>query len=130
LLESSNFFSIIDEPEPYKDGIRINSPHYLVKLTDDFKGTQQYTLVISQYEKSTTIYYTLKAYSTIQFELNELKESYNSKYKKEIVSKWSGKSAGGCGNYPDTYKNNPLFQLEIQNNEIRNCVKIELRGPQ
>lgn len=86
--------------------------------------------MISQYEKSTSIYYTLKIYSTNQFDFHELKEPYNPKYKKEIVGKWSGKSAGGCGNYPDSYKNNPLFQLEIPNNEIKNCIKIELKGPQ
>jgi calpain-7 len=65
-------------------GIRINSPHYLVKLVDD--ETVTYTLVISQYEKYNSIYYTLKTYSTQQFELNEIKEPYNSKYSKRVIN--------------------------------------------
>lgn len=110
--------------------MRINSPHYLVKITEDLKGPISYTLVLSQYEKSTSIYYSLRAYSTIPFELNELKDLYNSKYSKDIVGKWAGKTAGGCTNYQDTYKNNPVYQIELNNNEVKNCVKIELKGPQ
>ena len=72
------------EPEPYKEGIRINSPHYLVKLVDDEPGPISYTLVISQYEKYNSIYYTLRTYSTQPFQLNEIKEPYNPKYTKRV----------------------------------------------
>jgi calpain-7 len=73
------------EPEPYREGVRINSPHYLVKLIDDGKGPVSYTLVISQYEKYNSIYYTLRAYSTLPFQMSELKEPYNSKYSKSVI---------------------------------------------
>jgi len=73
------------EPEPYKEGIRINSPHYLVKLVDDFTSSSLiYNLVVCQYEKSTSIYYTLRAFSTSSFTINELKEPYNPKYTKKV----------------------------------------------
>jgi calpain-7 len=73
------------EPEPYKEGIRINSPHYLVKLVDDFTSSSLiYNLVVCQYEKSTSIYYTLRAFSTSSFTINELKEPYIPKYTKKV----------------------------------------------
>ena len=76
------------EPEPYKEGIRINSPHYLVKLLDDFASSSLvYNLVVCQYEKSTSIYYTLRAFSTSPFTINELKEPYNPKYSKKVTRK-------------------------------------------
>ena len=118
------------EPEPYKEGIRINSPHYLVKLEDDCSNPLVYTLVISQYEKYNSIFYTLRTYSTVSFEMNELKEPYNQKYFKRVTGKWQGKSAGGCSNHQDTYRNNPLFHLTIANSLTTNCIKIELKGPQ
>ena len=76
-------FEIV-EPPPFKEGVRINSPHYLVKLVDDELGPINYTLVVCQYEKYKSIYYTLRAYSTSPFELQEIKEPYKSKYKKTV----------------------------------------------
>lgn len=73
------------EPPPYKEGIRINSPHYLVKLVDDEPGPIVYTLVISQYEKYNSIYYTLKTYSTQPFDLSEIREPYKAKYHKKVI---------------------------------------------
>jgi calpain-7 len=72
------------EPAPFKEGVRINSPHYLVKLVDDEPGPILYTLVISQYEKYHSIYYSLKVYSTMPFDLNEIKEPYKVKYAKKV----------------------------------------------
>ena len=42
-----------------KEGIKINTPHYLCKLTDIIKGTRLYTLIVAQFE-NVTIHYTLK----------------------------------------------------------------------
>ena len=73
------------EPEPFKEGVRINSPHYLVKLVDEGpSGPNQYTLVVSQYEKSKSIYYTLRAYCTVPFLLSEIKEPYKKKYQRTV----------------------------------------------
>jgi calpain-7 len=132
-------------------GVRINSPHYLVKLVDDCSSPITYTLVIAQYEKNNTVYYTLRAYSTLPFKMNELKEPYNPKYTKKVnlitkiiksilkliyllnlkvVGKWDRNNAGGCSNNQETYKNNPLYQINLNNNSALNCIKIELKGPQ
>lgn len=116
------------EPAPFKEGVRINSPHYLVKLVDECSDSVVYTLVIAQYEKSKSIYYTLRAYSTNPFSLNEITEPYNKKYWKRISGKWEGASAGGCSNNRQTYKNNPTYEISLNNSNA--SLKIELKGPQ
>ncbi|KAK4471082.1 hypothetical protein MN116_000600, partial [Schistosoma mekongi] len=57
------------------DSVRINSPHCLVKMLQD-PGTSNYILLISQYEKSITIYYTLRVYSTAPFTLSKIIDPY------------------------------------------------------
>lgn len=71
-LFPNNFWNILDDPPPYLDGVRINSPHYLCKLKIDSNSASRYTLVVSQYEKMRTIYYTLRAYGTCPFTLRKL----------------------------------------------------------
>merc|ERR1719273_1474690 len=48
------------DPPPYIDGVRINSPHYLCQTTISNEMPRKMTLVVSQYEKSTTIHFTLR----------------------------------------------------------------------
>lgn len=75
----------IVDPPPYIDGVRINSPHYLCKIVAKESGScLKYTLVISQYEKSQTIHYTLRAYSSAPFQLKKLVSPY--KYRDEVCS--------------------------------------------
>ena len=118
------------EPPPYKEGVRINSPHYLVKLVDDCTSPLMYTLVVSQYEKYNSIYFTLRAYCTMPFQMNELKEPYNPKYTKKLSGQWKGITAGGCSNNQETYMKNPVYQIVLNNNDSSNYLKIELKGPQ
>lgn len=47
----------------------------------------------------------------------------------QITGAWKGKSAGGCGNYPETTVFNPTYQLKIDNERADNQILIELRGP-
>lgn len=63
---------LLDDPEPYISGTRINSPHYLSKIVLNDKTPSKFTLVVSQYEKMHTIHYTLRAYATCPFTMNEL----------------------------------------------------------
>lgn len=53
-----SFFRVSDNP--FLEGTKINSPFYLAKLNAP-KGTNRFTLVVSQYEKTNTIHYTIKA---------------------------------------------------------------------
>ena len=67
--------------EPFIDGTRINSPHYLCKIP--IQGDcKDYTLVISQYQKTQTIYFTLRLYSVVPFTLKEIVKNY--KFKEEV----------------------------------------------
>ncbi|XP_040819030.1 calpain-7 isoform X5 [Ochotona curzoniae] len=48
------------------------------------------------------------------------------KFITQINGKWSGQSAGGCGNFPETHKNNPIYQFHM---DKPGPLLIELRGP-
>lgn len=41
-------------------GVKINTPHYLAKMEGIVKGTSTYTVIVSQLESLSTIYYTLR----------------------------------------------------------------------
>lgn len=66
----------LDDPPPFIDGVRINSPHYLCKIKLSDTSARKYTLVLSQYEKMHTIFYTLRAYATFPFKLEPIKNPY------------------------------------------------------
>lgn len=87
---------------------------------------KNYTLVVSQYEKTTTIYYTLRAYSRSPFEFKAIPCKFVGKQR--INGEWKGPRAGGCQNHQATYRNNPRYSLKIGPKEQNNLV-IELRGP-
>ena len=74
---------LLDDPPPYKDGIRINSPHYLCKLIENKKNAT-YTLVVSQYEKNNTIHYTLRVFATCEFSLTKIVDPYKKQYEKRV----------------------------------------------
>ena len=80
--------SFLDDPPPYIDGVKINSPHYLCKIILGPDSTRNYTIVVSQYEKSSTIYYTLRAYATCPFNLSEIKDSYIQEKEVNIDHTW------------------------------------------
>lgn len=115
-------------PAPYKDGIRINSPHYLCKMVEP-KGISKYTLVISQYEKNNTISYTLRIYSSCEFSLSKITDPYKKEYEKRVSGQWKGSSAGGCGNYRESHSNNPIYQLRVDGSGTDNFILVELLGP-
>jgi len=49
--------------KPLVQGIKINSPHYLAKFEHP-GGKQSYSIVISQHEKSTNLYFSLKVFAS------------------------------------------------------------------
>ncbi|CAI7935190.1 calpain-7 isoform X1, partial [Podarcis lilfordi] len=112
------------DPPPYIDGIRINSPHYLTKIKLTSPGTHTFTLVVSQYEKQNTIHYTLRVYSVCKFNFCKIPTPYT--ISKRVNGQWKGQSAGGCGNFRETAKNNPIYQFQL---DKAGPLLIELRGP-
>ncbi|XP_029166810.1 calpain-7-like isoform X1 [Nylanderia fulva] len=114
------------DPPPYIEGVKINSPHYLCKIKLGEQSDTKYTLVISQYEKTNTIYYTLRAYGTCRFILQKIPQLF--KYEKEVTGQWKGITAGGCGNHP-TYTNNPRYQIILESANNNNYLLIILKGP-
>lgn len=114
------------DPPPYIDGVRINSPHYLCQMVQKDNSPQRYSLVISQYEKSATLHFSLRVYSTLPFSLKKIEDPCS--FKKELKGEWSvkNKTAGGCGNNRETYADNPRFQIDSD----KDChLIIELLGP-
>lgn len=113
------------DPAPYIDGIRINSPHYLCKIRLDPNAARKYTLVVSQYEKTTTIFYTLRAYCREPFELKSLDGYLTTNI--QVTGEWnsSNSTAGGCQNHK-TYRNNPLYKVTLAND---GNLAVELRAP-
>ena len=43
----------------------------------------------------------------------------------QVTGQWKGASAGGCGNYKDSYKHNPIYQFNL---ERAGPLLVELRG--
>lgn len=113
------------DPAPYIDGIRINSPHYLCKIRLDPNAPRKYTLVVSQYEKTSTIFFTLRAYCREPFELKSLDVNWTTNI--QVNGEWnsSNNTAGGCQNHK-TYRNNPLYKVTLANDAD---LVIELRAP-
>lgn len=81
---------------------------------------------MAQYEKTTTIYYTLRAYSRNPFEFKAIQQNFACR--KTINGEWKGPRAGGCQNHPQTYRNNPKYSLKLGPKNLSNLI-IELRGP-
>uniref|UniRef100_A0A665THD3 Calpain catalytic domain-containing protein n=1 Tax=Echeneis naucrates TaxID=173247 RepID=A0A665THD3_ECHNA len=98
-------------------------PHYLTKIRLTSAGTHTFTLVVSQYEKQNTINYTLRVHSGCKFTFSKI--PYPFTHTKRINGQWKGLTAGGCGNYKDSYKQNPIYQINL---ERPGPLLIELRG--
>lgn len=80
---------------------------------------------MSQYEKSTTIFYTLRAYAREPFELKEINSHWATNI--QVNGEWSSENstAGGCQNHK-SYKSNPLYKVTLPSDG--NLI-VELRAP-
>nr|CAD2175334.1 unnamed protein product [Meloidogyne enterolobii] len=118
------------EPKPILEGTRINSPHYLCQLIVRDPGTNKFTLVLAQYEKMKTIYYSLRIFSSSEFKCGNIPSPY--KYHKKETGNWKGEMAGGCGNDSNGGNfrlKNPLFHIEFEDGSDENEFLIDLKGP-
>ncbi|CDQ78819.1 unnamed protein product [Oncorhynchus mykiss] len=64
-----------------------------------------------------------QVYSGCKFSFSKIPTPFT--HTKRINGQWKGPSAGGCGNYKDSYKHNPIYQFNL---ERPGPVLIELRG--
>ncbi|GMR41989.1 hypothetical protein PMAYCL1PPCAC_12184 [Pristionchus mayeri] len=112
------------DPKPLYDGTRINSPHYLCQMVISDPGPNHFTLLVAQYEKTKTIYYTLRVYSSAPFHLSPIIDQYS--VKKKETGEWKGKTAGG---HRETFDNNPLYHLSLEECSDDHSILIDLRGP-
>ncbi|XP_065255106.1 calpain-7 isoform X3 [Emys orbicularis] len=68
--------------------------------------------------------FTIQVYSVCKFTFTKIPTPYT--ISKRVNGQWKGHSAGGCGNFRDSYKNNPIYQFQL---EKTGPLLIELRGP-
>ncbi|XP_033854201.1 calpain-7 isoform X2 [Acipenser ruthenus] len=66
---------------------------------------------------------TTQVYSGCKFNFSKIPTPYT--HYKRSNGQWKGHSAGGCGNYKETYKHNPIYQFQL---EKPGPLLIELRG--
>lgn len=104
-------------------------------------------MAVSQFEKTTTIYYTIRVYGTCSFNLTRIEEcflfhkdvcinfstllnrnEFKNVYSFQYLADWKGSSAGGCNKYP-TFKHNQKFRVNIFSLDDHHRVVIELKGP-
>ncbi|XP_068013076.1 calpain-7 isoform X3 [Melanerpes formicivorus] len=68
--------------------------------------------------------FTTQVYSLCKFTFSKIPTPYTTS--RRVNGQWKGHSAGGCGNFRDTYKNNPMYQFQV---DKAGPLLIELRGP-
>ncbi|XP_065609263.1 calpain-7 isoform X3 [Cyrtonyx montezumae] len=68
--------------------------------------------------------FTIQVYSLCKFTFSKIPTPYT--ISKRVNGQWKGHSAGGCGNFRDSYKNNPIYQFQLDKS---GPLLIELRGP-
>ncbi|XP_044859894.1 calpain-7 isoform X3 [Mauremys mutica] len=68
--------------------------------------------------------FIIQVYSVCKFTFSKIPTPYT--ISKRVNGQWKGHSAGGCGNFRDSYKNNPIYQFQL---EKTGPLLIELRGP-
>ncbi|XP_070768074.1 calpain-7 isoform X3 [Enoplosus armatus] len=67
--------------------------------------------------------FTTQVYSGCKFTFSKILNPFTQT--KRINGQWKGLTAGGCGNYKDSYKHNPIYQINL---ERSGPLLVELRG--
>lgn len=53
-------YNLVNTGDYVHHGVKINTPHYLAKLNGITRGNHSYTVIVSQLDSLSTIYYTMK----------------------------------------------------------------------
>ncbi|CAB3402529.1 unnamed protein product [Caenorhabditis bovis] len=119
VYETKKKVYIPSDPAPISSGVRINSPHYLCQMLVTKPGINNYTLVVAQYEKTNTIHYSLRVYSTTDFVLEPIKLPYT--VTKTLEGIWEGSLV------PE--KKFPIMKLTLNSDSDDICMLFELKAP-
>lgn len=105
---------VFDNQDALSRGTYSNNQHTLVSLEVDFASdpTPSFTLVASQYEKFTSLDYTLSIFSTSPFECHRIAQVATPENTLLVRGRWDGDTAGGRPYYA-TFMNNPQFHVRV-----------------
>mmetsp|Transcript_17511 Transcript_17511/g.38275 ORF Transcript_17511/g.38275 Transcript_17511/m.38275 type:complete len:823 (-) Transcript_17511:4358-6826(-) len=94
-------------------GTYSNNPHSLITFEVP-PGVHKYTLVVSLYEKTRAVNYTLSVYASVHC-LNPVLRAIPETlaYTEKIIGDWEEHSAGGCPRHP-TFQNNPQYTISFE----------------
>jgi len=62
-----------------------------------------------------------------EFKCGSIRSPYRKKRKE--AGEWRGKTAGGCSNNRETYHNNPVYHILLEDGSDENSLLIDLRAP-
>lgn len=92
-------------------GAYLNNPHVLVRYDITSPEDKYLTLVLSQFEKSADLNYTLSCFCTSPFSLGKPTKPLSNK--DEIKSEWTEETAGGSPNSLTGFSTNPMWKISI-----------------
>ncbi|KAH9094132.1 hypothetical protein Ae201684P_016746 [Aphanomyces euteiches] len=113
--------------DAFSRGTYSNNPHTLTCLDIALQENESpsFILVASQYEKFSSLDYTLSVFSTDEpFELTNAPDP--PPHRINLVDEWSASTAGGCPRY-STFLTNPQYQLVVQ--EQISVILLTLEAP-
>ncbi|XP_075845141.1 calpain-7 isoform X2 [Microtus pennsylvanicus] len=126
-IDNGIFWISWDDLCQYYDVVYLSwNPALFKESTCIHRMTLQITVSLSQWlcTRLMARKFTTQVYSACSFTFSKIPSPYT--LSKRINGKWSGQSAGGCGNFQETHKNNPIYQFHI---DKTGPLLIELRGP-
>eukprot|EP00041_Stephanoeca_diplocostata_P024567 m.626660 g.626660 ORF g.626660 m.626660 type:complete len:594 (-) comp22553_c0_seq28:140-1921(-) len=115
-------------------GTKINSPHYLCRF-DHPGGSARYSLVISQHEKSNSLTFTVKVFSSAAFRIAPMPNPYAAIAEQRFDGKWTTQTAAGSTNKPNKHKLNPKWSITVGSTDrsdsaaAKTQVRIQLFAP-
>ena len=92
-------------------GVYLNNAHVLLRHDVASPKDKYLTLVLSQYEKSEDINYTLNCFCTGPFEIGTPTKQLPCQH--EIVSQWTNETSGGPPSLISSFCTNPMWKIII-----------------
>ena len=100
--------------KPMKRGTYTNNPHSLLRFDVPAGTSRSYTIVVSQYEKTSNVNFTLDVFSMSPFQMKEIPRTLG--HEARAKGKWV--SPGGNGRH-ETFMDNPQYLLRHPGGPLR-----------